>query len=176
MNLTSSDVIVDSEPKASAWSRHLQNGLGRFATGVAVVTVGGDHGPLGEVVSSFASVSNEPPLIMIAVGKSARVHDSLAGRAFAVNILGAEDRHVAAYFSRSAAVAPDWVQGDYAPRVRGVLAHVECSPWAAYDAGDRTLYVGRVEDFDYRRGDALGLIDNRYVVLPEQVACSEEPG
>ena len=172
MNLTSSEVIVSTMP--SAWSRHLQNSLARFATGLAVVTVGGDDGPLGGIVRSFASVSEEPPLVMVAVAKSCRAHDALAGRPFSVNVLGADDRQLAAYFSDAETKSPDWVHGDYAPRVRGGLAHVECTPWAAYDAGDQTLFVGLVEDFDYRHGDGLGLVDQRYVVFPEQLLGSDD--
>lgn len=174
MSLTSSDMIVTTLARPSAWSRHLRNSLARFATGVAIVTVDGVDGPLGGVVGSFASVSDEPPLVAVSVAKGSGVHDALAGQPFAVNILGADDRRLAAYFSPSSTAQPDWVRGEYAPRVQGVLAHVECTPWTAHDTGDRTLYVGLVEDFDYRNGDALGLIDDRYVVLPDQMFGTED--
>ena len=172
MSLTS-EVIVKTMSRTPAWGRHLRNSLARFATGVAIVTVDGVDGPLGSVVGSFASVSDEPPLVMVSVGKGARVHDMLVDRSFAVNILGADDRRLAACFLPSSTASPDWVNGDHAPRIQGVLAHVECTPWAAHDSGDRTLFVGLVEDFDYRSGDALGLVDNRYVVLPEQLFGSD---
>lgn len=169
MSLTSPETIVNTMSRTSAWSRHLRSSLARFATGVAIVTVDGVDGPLGGVVRSFASVSDEPPLVMVSVDKASRVHDALVEQPFAVNILGADDRRLTVDFSLPSTMSPDWVHGDYAPRVRGVLAHVECTPWAAHDSGDRTLFVGLVEDFDYRSGDALGLVADRYVVLPEQL-------
>ena len=38
-----------------------------------------------------------------------------------------------------------------------MLAHLECRPWARFEGGDHTLFIGEVVDFDYRDGDALAL-------------------
>ncbi|MBX5443335.1 MAG: flavin reductase family protein [Solirubrobacteraceae bacterium] len=135
----------------------LRSCLGRFATGVAVVTFDGPHGRHGITVNSFTSVSLEPPLVLVSVAKRARSHDLLAGRPFAVNVLGAEQEALARRFAGSGPDGePVWIEGEHAPRLAGVLAHLECTPWRAYDGGDHTLFLGEVRAFDFRDGDALG--------------------
>jgi flavin reductase (DIM6/NTAB) family NADH-FMN oxidoreductase RutF len=54
-----------------------------------------------------------------------------------------------------------------APRLSRVLAYFECKPWAAYDGGDHTLYLGEVVDFNYRSGDALAFASGRFTTIPE---------
>ncbi|GAA3731921.1 hypothetical protein GCM10022239_05580 [Leifsonia bigeumensis] len=176
MNLTSPEVIANPGLERPAWHRHLQSSLGRFVTGAAVITAEGDQGPVGTLVGSFTSVSKEPPLVLVPVGKSTIVHDAMRGRPFVINVLGAEHRSLAAHFRGQCGSEPSWVAGEYAPRLRGMLAHFECTEWADYDLGDRTLYVGRVEDFDYRQGDALGMEGDRFVSVPEWFLGRTEPG
>lgn len=130
--------------------------MGRFATGVAVVTFRAQDGPKGVTVNSFTSVSMSPPLVLVSVAQTARSHDALRGRAFCVNVLGAEQEAVARLFAGSGTGSVEWHQGGIAPRLRGVLAHLECRPWRDYEGGDHTLFLGEVVDFDYRDGDALG--------------------
>ncbi len=175
MSLMSPEVMASPELRRPAWHRHLQNSLGRFVTGAAVVTVEGDRGPVGAVVSSFTSVSKEPPLVLVPIGKSTDVHDPMSGSPFVINVLRAEDRDLAVHFQGQAGGVPEWVHGEYAPRLRGALAHFECTAWADYDLGDRTLYVGRVEDFDFRRGDALGADGDRFISVPEVLLGRAEP-
>ena len=57
--------------------RHLRNSLGRFATGVAVVTYTGDGGPRGVTVNSFVSVSMDPPLVLVSIGRNAKTAAAL---------------------------------------------------------------------------------------------------
>ena len=76
--------------------RHI---LGRFATGVTVVTVGGDH-PHGMTANAFASVSLRPPLVMVCVERDARMHRLLtAGEAIGISVLAADLAAVARYFA-----------------------------------------------------------------------------
>jgi flavin reductase (DIM6/NTAB) family NADH-FMN oxidoreductase RutF len=70
-----------------AAERTLRSCLGRFATGVAVVTFDGIDEPWGITVNSFTSVSIEPPLVLVSVARRARCHDGLRGRPFCVNVL-----------------------------------------------------------------------------------------
>ncbi|WP_413248007.1 flavin reductase family protein [Sinomonas flava] len=148
-------------------SHHFRGSLGRFATGVAIVTFDGPTKRHGITVNSFTSVSLEPPLVLVSIARRAKAHDELAGRPFTVNILGAEQEALARHFAGRPGVEPVWVEGPTAPRLSRPLAYFECTPWAAYDGGDHTLYVGEVVDFGYRSGDALAFQGGRFTTLPE---------
>jgi flavin reductase (DIM6/NTAB) family NADH-FMN oxidoreductase RutF len=154
--------------------------LGRFATGVAVVTF--DSAPTAEgpgirhgiTVNSFTSVSMEPPLVLVSIARSTRAHDELVGRPFTVNVLGAEQEMLATHFAGRPSGEPVWVEGELAPRLAGVLSYFECMPWASYDGGDHTLYLGEVKNFDYRTGDALGFVNGRFTAIPEYLLGVED--
>lgn len=150
----------------------LRSCLGRFATGVAVVTFASDSEPRGITVNSFTSVSMSPPLVLVSVARAARSHDALRGRPFCVNVLGAEQEAVARLFagahSAAAVAAAVWHDGVIAPRLAGALAHLECHPWRDYDGGDHTLFLGEVAGFDYRDGDALGYHASRFTSIADE--------
>ncbi len=118
---------------------------------VTVVTVGGRE-PRGVTIASFTSVSLDPPLVSFNVQRSARFHGLLSGaRRFAVHVLasdqaGLSDRFADPGLDRDAQFAgvPHRVEPDGLPLLDGVLATFVCEPWAEYDAGDHSLFVGRV--------------------------------
>jgi flavin reductase (DIM6/NTAB) family NADH-FMN oxidoreductase RutF len=153
--------------------QHFRGSLGRFATGVAVVTFDTDQGRHGITVNSFTSVSLEPPLVLVSIARTTKSHDELAGRPFTVNVLGAEQRALASNFGGTPTGEPRWVEGTVAPRLAGVLSYFECTPWAAYEGGDHTLYLGEVVSFDYRAGDALGFVNGQFTTIPEYLLGHE---
>ncbi len=159
-----------SRPRA----HHFRGSLGRFATGVAIVTFDGATKPPGITVNSFPPVSMEPPLVLVSIARNTKAHDELAGRPFSVNILGAEQKQLALHFAGRPGPEPLWVEGDTAPRLSNVLAYFECTPWAAYDGGDHTLYVGQVVDFNYRSGDALAFANSSFTTIPESQLGMED--
>ena len=150
----------------------LRGCLGRFATGVAVVSFASDDGPRGITVNSFTSVSMSPPLVLVSVARAARSHDLMRGQPFCVNVLGAEQEPLARRFAGASVSGPQigavWRDGPLAPRLAGVLAHLECRPWRDYDGGDHTLFLGEVESFDYRDGDALGYHSSRFTSIADE--------
>ena len=148
-------------------AQYLRGGYGRFATGVAVVTFEASDGRHGITVNSFTSVSIEPPLVLVSIARDTVSHDELAGKNFTVNVLGAEQESIAMHFAGTPNQEPTWVEGDVAPRLAGPLSWFACTPWAAYDGGDHTLYLGEVQDYDYRNGDALGYVSGRFTEIPE---------
>jgi flavin reductase len=153
--------------------QHFRGSLGRFATGVAVVTFDTDQGRHGITVNSFTSVSLEPPLVLVSIARTTKSHDELAGKPFTVNVLGAEQRALASNFAGKPTGEPRWIEGTVAPRLAGVLSYFECTPWAAYDGGDHTLYLGEVVSFDYRAGDALGFVNGQFTTIPEYLLGHE---
>ena len=96
---------LDSEPAGGVDSRAFRNALGRFVTGVTVVTAvdaaGGFH---GITVSSFSSVSLEPPLVLFCLGRRTASLDAFTAAAgFGVSVLGVEQRPLAEAFARGRA-------------------------------------------------------------------------
>ncbi len=146
----------------------LRSALGRFATGVVVVTFDGADGPRGITVNSFTSVSMDPPLVLVSVARSARAHDTLCDRPFCVNVLAGHQEGLARHFAGKPTGEVAWVSGVDVPRLAGVLAHLECRPWRNYDGGDHTLFIGEVVDYDYRDGDALGFHSSRFTRIEDE--------
>lgn len=157
-------------------SQFLRGCLSRFATGVAVVTftVPG-NGHRGVTVNSFTSVSIDPPLILVALQRLASSHDQLRGRCFTVNVLGAEQVELAVHFAGKdrPSLQPSWAEGPHAPRLAGSICYLECTPWAEYDGGDHTLFLGKVQQFDYRDGDALGFVNGQFIPIHQSVPGHE---
>jgi flavin reductase (DIM6/NTAB) family NADH-FMN oxidoreductase RutF len=128
--------------------------LGRFATGVTVLTTRGPDGePAGMTASAVASVSLEPPLVLVCVARDCDLYPTLDARApFALSVLAADQEAVSRRFAadttdRFAGVAYHEV-GDGLPVLDGVVAHIECEWHAAFPAGDHTVFVGRVTGGD----------------------------
>ncbi|MGH7673517.1 MAG: flavin reductase family protein [Gemmatimonadales bacterium] len=124
--------------------------LGRFATGVTVLTTRTPAGdPIGMTASSIASVSLDPPLLLVSVDRRHDMHAALDAAAhFVLNILAADQE---ALSRRFAADEPDRFGGvGYRPNKQGiamldgVLAHIECEKRTAVPAGDHTVYLGLV--------------------------------
>ncbi|PTA47751.1 flavin reductase family protein [Micromonospora sp. RP3T] len=140
----------------------LRRVFGAFATGVTVVTVGGEI-PHGMTANSFTAVSLDPPLILVCVERDALMHDVLEQHpAFAVSILAADQTGVARYFAdkrrpvgRDQFDAVPWSFGacSGAPLIQGSLAHLECALHESHEAGDHTIYIGRILATWRRPGD-----------------------
>ncbi|HWL60503.1 MAG TPA: flavin reductase family protein [Microbacteriaceae bacterium] len=170
---------ITTRPESAAINpRQLRNSLGRFATGVAVIVFDalGDDGweeRRGLTVNSFTSVSMDPPLVLVSLQRTLRSHDLLRGRPFSINILGADQREVAMHFAGRPGeprVVPHWVPGEFAPGLADALATFECLPWAEYDGGDHTLFLGEVQRVSSRPGDALGFAFGAFTTIPEPTA------
>ena len=133
--------------------RRFRRALGEFATGVAIVTARtSSRDALGMTVSSFNSVSIEPPLILFSVDRKALSLPALQqASGYAVNILGQHQTELANRFAR--ARADKWSMVDHAegvaeaPLIKGALVHFECVPYATYDGGDHVIFVGRVVQY-----------------------------
>jgi flavin reductase ActVB len=125
--------------------------LGRFPSGVTVVTTtGADGSDQGMTVSAFCSLSLDPPLILICIEKTASVHDALVrSNGFVINVLAATQEQVARRFSivdidRFDGVGFTRSSDGYAV-LDDVLSVIECRRRALHDGGDHTIIVGEVD-------------------------------
>lgn len=139
--------------------------LGRFATGVTVVTVDGPDGDHGMTVNSFASVSLDPPLVLFNADRETDTHDYVADAGhFAVNVLTADQQWLSTRFAGAHKDMADPFEdvpthrGETgAPLVDDALATVDCTLWDAVDGGDHTIYVGEVVALETGAADARPL-------------------
>ena len=127
--------------------RDLRDALGRFVTGVTIVTTMTATGPLGMTVNSFSSVSLDPPLVLWSPARrSARFPAFEASSHFAIHVLAADQQPLAAHFSRHGGftgVPYTHGFGD-APLIGGCTARFECFHAVHYDGGDHLIVVGEV--------------------------------
>jgi flavin reductase (DIM6/NTAB) family NADH-FMN oxidoreductase RutF len=146
-----------------------KDALSRFATGVCVVTAIGDAGqPNGLTISTFTSVSLEPPLILFCLGRKseALVREAQGGR-FAVNVLAEDQEEISEIFASQQAnkfAGIAYAPGEFGcPLVNGALAGLECVIDAIHEGGDHLIVVGRVERLRVLGGKPLLRYRGRYL-------------
>lgn len=130
--------------------REFRNCLGAFPTGVTVITAIGPRGePVGNTVSSFNSVSLDPPLILWSLGRHTySLKAYLSTDLFAVNVLREGQDKLSSRFAR--ALGDKWAGLDYetwetgCPILPGALAVFECRTAHTYVGGDHVIFVGEV--------------------------------
>ena len=146
--------------------RAFRNALGSFTTGVTVVTAMTSDGPIGMTVNSFASVSLDPPLVLWSPAKSSSRYGAFTGaRHFAIHVLGADQDHLSAAFTRGGN-GFDGIEVRFndegVPVLPGTLARFECAEQAQHDAGDHTIIIGRVLRVAHRQGEPLCFSGGRF--------------
>jgi flavin reductase len=143
--------VYEAAPTMEATS--LRDAMSRFATGVTVITVGGEYAH-GMTANSFTSVSLDPPLVLCCVSRTAIMHEAISNtKRFAVSVMGADQERTARYFAdkrrpRGAEQfdAVEWLPGPNtgAPLLSGSLAWLECELVQWYEGGDHTIFLGQV--------------------------------
>ena len=139
----------DMDPRLFA--KELRAHFATFATGIAIVTAAGaERNPIGITVSSFNTVSLDPPLVLFSLNRTALSLPGLvAAPAFAVNVLGHDQLSLSTRFARGGSdkwsgVPYETGLGD-APLLSDVIARFECTPYSRHDGGDHEILLGRVE-------------------------------
>jgi flavin reductase (DIM6/NTAB) family NADH-FMN oxidoreductase RutF len=148
-----------------------RSALGRFASGVTVVTARGrDNELLGITVSAFSSVSLEPPLVLVCIDKRSSLHGHLTeGKSFVVNILGQDQEMMSRRFASkdenrfNGTAYRDSADG--VPILDGTLASLKCHVVHSYPGGDHTIIVGEVESTVIADGKPLAYFRGGYVQL-----------
>jgi 3-hydroxy-9,10-secoandrosta-1,3,5(10)-triene-9,17-dione monooxygenase reductase component len=147
--------------------------MGRFATGISVVTTleNGSHGgqpggrPAGITVNALSSVSLEPPLVMVALDRSRFITPMVRslGR-YAVNVLGEDQQALSDCFAhapvspgREAFCGASWSPGPTGlPLLHGAIATLECTIVETFSAGDHDLFIGRVDSLSAADDEGAG--------------------
>jgi flavin reductase (DIM6/NTAB) family NADH-FMN oxidoreductase RutF len=148
--------------------------LGQFATGVTVITTVRPEGVLaGCTVSAFCSVSLDPPLVLVCIGKDRFLHDVLVnGPGYVVNVLRADQADLAKGFARQGGDRFAGVRhrpGRHGiPLLDGAIAQVECDRHAVLDGGDHAIVVGIVRALRPAEGEPLLYSGGAFLDLPRK--------
>ncbi len=139
-----------------------------FPTGVTVVTSVREGEPRGVTVSAFASVSLEPPLVLICINREARSYLYISSsKVFCVNVLAGDQRALAERFAGKIRERQfDGVEydigGSGAPVLRGTVSHLDCEVAQEHRAGSHSIFIGRVISCVSRPGSPLGYYNSAY--------------
>lgn len=160
--------------------RRLRELMGRFATGVAVVAA--RAGPLlaGMTANSIASISIDPPILMVSIARKAETHGAIIGsHAFSVSVLADDQRALADCFAQPTTATKlkrfcdaAWHEAETgSPILEGALAYFDCRLTERLPGGDHTIFLGEIVAAGYRE-DAAPLIwyGSRYNRLGEAQA------
>jgi flavin reductase (DIM6/NTAB) family NADH-FMN oxidoreductase RutF len=175
MASSSSDDRLAIDPLA------LRGAFGTFLTGITVITTRDMDGvPRGMTANSFASVSLDPPLLLICVGKSATSFPAFAAcPSFAVNVLHDKQIPLSAAFASKAKdkfenVAHDTVHTG-APILRDCLTWFDCSVHQRLEVGDHVVLIGRIQAFGTSPSAPLGFCRGRYAEVKEPLPPGWSP-
>jgi flavin reductase (DIM6/NTAB) family NADH-FMN oxidoreductase RutF len=146
--------------------------MGRFATGVTVVTTRLGQQLHGMTASAVASLSLDPPLVLVAVEKKAAIHGLLTqSRCFALNVLGEAQEPLSRRFAQPG--PKEFGDLELAPAATGspvfadALAYVDCKVTDILPGGDHDIFIGEIVAGDARDGRPLLYYCGKYTQLPK---------
>ena len=163
--ISATGVSATGVSAAGVSAPEFRHAIGHLATGVTVVTsVGAVGQPVGTTASAVTSLSLNPPLVLVCLGRASLTLEAIRGHgAFAVNVLEAGQRHLSANFARRG-LAAAWDGVRYrpgptgSPRLDGVLAALECTVQDSFPGGDHEIVIGRVHDVATSDENAAALL------------------
>lgn len=140
-------------------ARDFRDALGRFATGVTIVTTNGPNGPMGFTANSFAAVSLEPPLVLWSPARTSnRFAIYAAAKHFSIHVLGADQTPLCNRFvgGGDGFDGLNWQDNPKGgPIIPDVLARFDCVQHSTHDGGDHLIILGRVLHCVIREGAPL---------------------
>ena len=143
--------------------------MGRFATGVSIVTVALDGRVKGMTANAITSVSLEPLLLLVSVGRKSRTHSWLTKTArYGVSILTQSQRDISDFFAKATddpipSSIPIRFSARGTPIIDGCLAFLDCPVVQTVEAGDHTLFLATVDDIHLAPGEPpLLFYEGRY--------------
>ncbi len=159
--------VATLTPRAAAAEQaamDLRQVMGRFATGVTVVSTIHRDTIHGMTANAFLSVSLRPPLVLVSLGRCRMSEMLPLTRRYGVSVLAHDQEDFAAHFAaqRTLPVAPEFVWHDGLPLLDGALAHLACRVVDIHPAGDHVLWIGEVEHLRHNDGEPLLFYTGRF--------------
>ncbi|MFB5661878.1 flavin reductase family protein [Alteribacillus sp. HJP-4] len=145
--------------------RLFKSAMGKFATGITVVTTESDGEVHGMTANAFMSVSLDPKLVLISVAKKAKTHGYIeqAGK-FAVSILKDDQEQLSQYFAKQIGKDVDvkFERFENQSVIEGALVNIACNVYDSHEAGDHTLFIGEVINLQVQDENPLLYFEGKY--------------
>jgi flavin reductase (DIM6/NTAB) family NADH-FMN oxidoreductase RutF len=132
--------------------RDFRNTLGRFATGVTVITTEKDGQIYGMTANALTSVSLNPPLVLVAIDHRTNMHKLLSQtKCYGVSILSEDQEELSSHFARRPVegLKISFVEKHGMPLLEGAVAQLVARVVEIHPAGDHSLYIGQVEHLEW---------------------------
>jgi flavin reductase (DIM6/NTAB) family NADH-FMN oxidoreductase RutF len=152
-------------------TRQFRNALGRFASGVTVLTAEYEDQTHGMTANAFVSVSLDPPLILVSLDNRSNMHRILpAVRRFGISVLAEDQEPLSNHFAGRTVpgLHVRFITRRDLPLLAGAVAYFVVEVTDIHAAGDHTLYIGRVEHFEAGEGNPLLFHAGRYGRMREE--------
>lgn len=136
----------------------LRTALGRFCSGVTIVTASVAGTVHGMTANAFSSVSLSPPLVLVCVNRKARMHGFIVhGQRFGISILSDTQAALSQKFAGAenavSEIVFEWCDGIAV--IAGAIGHFICDHFSEHEAGDHTIFIGQVRKFATQPGEPL---------------------
>jgi len=149
-------------------NRTFRDAMGKFATGITVITTEHEGEVYGMTANAFMSISLEPKLIAVSIDKSASMFDILPKTdTFAVNMLKEEQKYLAQIFAKQIEKdkEPTYESIDGTPVLEDTLASVVCKVYKEVEAGDHVIFIAEVTNLKLGEGSPVLYFDSNYEAL-----------
>jgi len=167
--------MTNPASNASIDTKQFRNALGRFASGVTVLTAPFENQTHGMTANAFVSVSLDPPLILVSLDNRSNMHRILPQvRRFGISVLAEDQEALSNHFAGR--LKPElhvrFVHRNGMPLVAGAVGYFVAEVFDIHPAGDHTLYISRVEHFEAGEGKPLLFFGGKYGQVREEKATA----
>ncbi len=146
-------------------AREFRNAMGRFVTGVTIITAEDDTGINGMTANAFMSISLDPKLIAVSIDNKANMLNRVkSAQKFAVSILSDKQQDISMHFAKQLLKEEPIEFGEMSgvPIIDGALANVVCDVHKEIELGDHTVFIGAVQDYKVEAGRPLTFYSGQY--------------
>lgn len=142
-----------------------RNAMGRFATGVTVITTKEDEDVHGMTANAFMSISLNPKLVTVSIDNNATMLEKIKSSGhFSVSFLSEDQKDISMHFAgqtkENREIDFDNVNG--VPAIQNALASIICDLERSYEVGDHTLFIGEVTELKLTDGNPLTFFGGKY--------------
>lgn len=162
--------IVRKDGSASMNERMFRDAMGKFATGISIVSIYDNNVPKGMTVNAFMSISLDPMLIAISIDENATMYNDLQkAEKLGISFLKDSQKDISRYFARQLELEYEiaFIDQDGAPVLKDSLASISCLIKNKIKAGDHLIFIAEVTDIIINDGEPLVYFGGTYRYLSE---------